>query len=117
VTSVILDGRVERVTLTMRDVERNGIELESLRLVLSGLKVSRFSVIRGEPGASSIRRGTLTARVAAEGPLAAAAQAGEVPEGLLPCDATLRTSGSYLRLSCTIRPVPQELLEEFGILR
>jgi hypothetical protein len=116
VTSVILDGRVERVVLTMRDVERNGIELKSLRLVLSGLKVSRFSVIRGEPGASSIRRGTLTARVAAEGPLAAAAQAGEVPEGVLPCDATVRSAGADLRLTCSLRPVPQELLEEFGIL-
>ncbi|MGH2805966.1 MAG: LmeA family phospholipid-binding protein [Actinomycetota bacterium] len=121
VTSVLLGGRVDRVSLTLTDFDRNGIHFDRLRLTLTGVKVNRLAVIRGEPGARSIRRGTLTARVAAEGPLAAAAEAGEVEaggvvEGLLPCDASVRSAGSDLHLSCSLRPVPRDLLEEFGIL-
>ena len=115
-TSILLDGRVDRVALTMRDVERNGIHFDRLRLVLFGMKVNRFQLLRGEAGASSIRRATLSARVT--GPVAeAAAEAGEVPDGILPCDSVeMDVSGSVLRLSCSLRPVPQDLLEEFGIL-
>jgi hypothetical protein len=116
VTSVLLDGRVDRVSVTLRDVERNGVHFESLRLGLAGIKVKRFAVIRGEPGATSIRRGRLSARISGD-VAAAAAELGEVPDGILPCDQVeVGGDASVLRLSCTMRPVPRELLEEFGIL-
>ena len=116
ITSVLLDGRVDRVALTLRDVDRNGIHFDRLRLVLIGMKVDRFQLLRGEPGASSIRRGTLSALVTGP-PAEAAAEVGEVPDGILPCDPIeMDVAGSVLRLSCTMRPVPRELLEEFGIL-
>ena len=115
-TKILLDDRVERVTVTMRDVEWNGIDFQRLRLSLSGVKPDRGALLGGEPAASSIRSGSLSGRVAADGPLAAAAELGEVPDGILPCDASIRSAGSTLRVSCALRPVPRELLQQFGIL-
>jgi hypothetical protein len=116
VTSVLFGGRVDRVSLTMRDVDRKGVHFETLRLRLTGIEVNRAAVIRGEPGASSIRRGTLSARISGD-VAAAAAELGEVPDGILPCDPVeVGGDASLLRLSCTMRPVPRAVLEEFGIL-
>ena len=83
----------------------------------AGLKPKKATLLGGEPAAVSIRRGRLSAVALVEGPLAAAAELGEIPEGILPCDPVeAEANGSILRLSCTMRPVPRAVLDEFGIL-
>jgi hypothetical protein len=116
-TTVIRKGRVDRVTVSIRDFDHNGVHFTRLTLRFAGLKPRTGALLGGEPEVSSIRRGTLTAVATVEGPLAAAAELGEIPDGILPCDPiAVDGSGSVLRLSCTMRPVPRSLLEEFGIL-
>jgi hypothetical protein len=117
ITTVLTGGRVERLTVVIRDFDHNGVHFSRLTLAFSGLKAKRTAVLGGAPSVVSIRRGNLSAVATVEGPLAAAAELGEIPDGILPCDpVTVDGSGSVLRLSCSVRPVPRALLEEFGIL-
>jgi hypothetical protein len=117
ITTLITDGRVERLVVAIRDFDHNGVHFSRLTLTFAGLKPKKAALLGGDPSVVSIQRGRLSAVATVEGPLAAAAELGEVPDGIVPCDPVdIEGSGSVLRLSCTMRPVPRGLLEEFGIL-
>ena len=117
IVDAIRSGRVERLTVTIRDFDHNGVHFSRLTLTFAGLKPKKTALLGGDPSVVSIRRGRLSAIATVDGPLASAVELGEVPEGILPCDPIeIESSGSVLRMSCAMRPVSRELLAEFGIL-
>jgi hypothetical protein len=128
--SVLLTGKVRKLTVTLDRVARVGVRFASVAFAVSGIEVDRPAILQGRAKIRSIDKGTVTAtlELGALGRLASLAgidvsiegrtlRAGgvslEIPEDLVPCEPRSHVEDERIILTCTVTEVP-EILQDLS---
>ena len=134
VTRALLSENIDQISVDLRRVTIQGVEVDSMQIEASGLQVDRARIFRRVDDLK-MRNGSLTA-VMSVGDLAAAMGApvenlpdsadvskkgdrlliegqdvAGFPEGILPCDASGSISNGEVRLRCVLDSVPDIVLQ------
>jgi hypothetical protein len=129
---LLLDGVVERLTVTLDELDGQEVTIATVALSLDGIHVDRDAMLGGQVEITDIDTGTVLVEVAeddlsdalgipvdldpemvglAERALEVTAAGGgavrvPVPHELLPCDPDMEVAGDLVRLTCVIDEVP-----------